>query len=82
MGGTYLGLLYREGSEETSDTIYHLRMKEISIDEESQSGWVFVRRYDHLTTEQLNALLKEVSKHKGSQKTLLDKINKIVPPEK
>ncbi|MBI3623266.1 hypothetical protein HY212_04280 [Candidatus Pacearchaeota archaeon] len=83
MAETYFGSLYREESEQNSKTKYHFRVNQVvsGADQEKWS-WSFVQRYNDLTAQQVNDITREVFKHRGVQKTLLDKIDSIVLPIK
>ena len=83
MDKKHFGLLYRYGTEEASNTMYTFSLNEVMDKaKEGKLGLSFVQRYDNLTIEQVNNILKEVFPYRGPQKTLLEKINEIVPPAK
>ena len=78
----YFGVLYRNGPAGSANTSYMWTFGHIFTSEELRELRAkLVKRYENLSIEQVDTIATEVdrhNKHKGSQKTLLEKIRGIV----
>ena len=66
------------GSENDQNSLYFLRMEEISnLKDDLYSCLDSVLKFDNLTIGQVNYIHDEVTKYKGPQSELLSIINKV-----
>ncbi len=77
------GLLYRNGSEKTINTIYMWHINSIlTSDQQETARLEFVRRYNGISWEKADKICIQVGKYKGPQDTLIRKIDKILSADK
>jgi hypothetical protein len=81
-GNKNFGILYRNGPESASNTLYAFFLANVLTTEKERILRLdFVRRYD-LPVEQLCKIVGVVNRHKGLQDNLLQKIDEVIDESK
>ena len=79
MDDTFFGVLYRNGPEEAPNSIYSFMVDNtLTFQQKGILRLEFVKRYDNLSGEKMEKIVKEVATHTGPQEPLLRKIEEVL----